>query len=109
MNGRMLILGTMLLLLPVSAPAAEDSESVERGRRIVEANCANCHAIGAEDTSPLPGAPELRSLSERYPVDALEEAFAEGIVTGHPEMPEFEADPDQIEAIIEYLASIQAQ
>jgi hypothetical protein len=35
----------------------------------------------------------------------LEEALAEGIVTGHPDMPEFMASPDQINAIIAYIAS----
>ena len=38
-----------------------------------------------------PKAPPFRALHERYPVENLSEALAEGIRTGHPEMPQFEA------------------
>ena len=37
----------------------------------------------------------------------LEEAFAEGIESGHPDMPVFEADIIQLQDIISYIASIQ--
>jgi hypothetical protein len=33
-------------------------------------------------------------LEARYPLEALEEALAEGIVTGHPDMPQFALEPD---------------
>jgi mono/diheme cytochrome c family protein len=103
--GRALVATFLLSLAPSGASA--DADTVARGRALVEANCARCHAVGVEDASPLANAPAFRTLSERYPVDALEEAFAEGIVTGHPDMPEFEATPDQIAAIIDYIASLQ--
>jgi mono/diheme cytochrome c family protein len=95
----------LMLSIPVISHAEE--ADIEHGKALVEANCARCHGIGADDESAHPDAPEFRTLSERYPVDALEEAFAEGIVTGHPDMPEFEATPKQILDIIGYLASIQ--
>lgn len=85
---------------------AEEAD-IAHGKALVETNCARCHGIGETDVSPHAEAPEFRTLSERYPVDALEEAFAEGIVTGHPDMPEFKATPKQIADIIAYLASIQ--
>jgi cytochrome c len=40
-------------------------------------------------------APPFRTLHERYPVEDLVEPLAEGIVTGHPTMPEFRFDPGQ--------------
>jgi len=40
-------------------------------------------------------------------VDNLAEALAEGILTGHPQMPEFAFPPDDVAAIIAYLKSIQ--
>ncbi len=86
---------------------ADDAERLAHGKALVEINCSRCHGVGAADTSPHPEAPEFRTLGERYPLDALEEAFAEGIVTGHPDMPEFQATPEQIGDIIAYLASIQ--
>ncbi len=67
-----------------------------------------CHAVGKSDVSAHPQAPAFRTLSKRYPIKFLEEALAEGISTGHPDMPEFVASPEQISAIIAYLESIQA-
>ena len=74
---------------------------------VVEANCSQCHAIARDDDSAHPDAPPFRTLSARYPIEALAEALAEGIVVGHPDMPEFVAGPDEIEAILAYLESIQ--
>lgn len=79
------------------------------GRRILEANCARCHAIGVDDENTHPEAVEFRYLSKYYPVDALQEAFAEGISTGHPDMPVFTMTELQIADVIVYLESIQAQ
>jgi hypothetical protein len=39
----------------------------------------------------------------RYPPQDLAEALAEGISTGHPDMPEFVFQPAEIEAIVAYL------
>jgi len=96
-----------LVLLAVSAAHAEDPV-VEEGRALVELNCSKCHAVGARDASPHDQAPPFRTLSQRYPLDALEEAFASGHITsGHPDMPDFVARPDQVEAILAYIGTIQ--
>ena len=84
--------------------AAQSPEA--RGRAIAEQQCARCHAIGREGASPLPVAVPFRELPKRYPVQQLGEALAEGIVTGHPEMPEFTFEPPQIEALLAYLESL---
>lgn len=94
------------LLLGSVLPATADGV-VEHGKALVEVNCARCHATGKTDNSTHPDAPVFRTLSTRYPIADLEEALAEGISTGHPDMPEWVASPDQIEAIIAYIASIQ--
>jgi len=52
-------------------------------------------------------APPFRTLHNRYPVETLEEALAEGIVTAHPTMPEFRFEPDQIEDFIAFLRSLE--
>lgn len=83
------------------------SPAAQRGLVIVRANCSRCHAIGRIGASPLPIAPPFRTLHERYPVDDLEEPLAEGIVTGHPTMPEFRFDPGQVGDIIAYLKSLE--
>jgi cytochrome c len=79
---------------------------VEHGRALVEANCSACHATGPAGESPHRDAPPFRTLWQRYPLETLEEAFAEGIYTGHPDMPPFIASPEQIEAIIAYISAL---
>lgn len=88
------------------APERIAANTVE-GHRLAELHCARCHAIDAESESPHPMAPAFRRLSRDYPVNALEEAFAEGILVGHPEMPEFRFEPDQVDDLVAYIQSIQ--
>jgi hypothetical protein len=57
--------------------------------------------------SPLKIAPPFRALHLKYPVETLEEALVEGIVTGHPTMPEFRFDPGQVRDIIAYLKTLE--
>ena len=47
------------------------------------------------------------NLHKRYPVESLEGAFAEGISTGHPTMPQFRFEPDQIANLIAFLKSLE--
>jgi mono/diheme cytochrome c family protein len=87
--------------------AAQTSSNVVEGQRLAEVYCSSCHAIGTEGESRHAMAPPFRTLSRNYPVNALEEAFAEGILVGHRDMPEFRLEPDQIEDLLGYIESIQ--
>jgi mono/diheme cytochrome c family protein len=51
----------------------------------------------------------LRTLAERYPVTGLAEAFAQGIMVGHPNMPNFRFSPAEINEILAYLQTIQTR
>lgn len=82
-------------------------QPVEHGKRLVTENCATCHATGKTGESPHLAAPPFRELWRLYPIENLEEAFVEGIETGHPDMPAFEASPVQITHILAYIRSIQ--
>lgn len=86
------------------AAAAGDLKS---GEELLTKNCARCHAVGQTGASPRADAPAFRTLGSRYPIESLEEALGEGIMSGHPDMPEFSFDADQVGAIIAYLKSIQ--
>lgn len=79
----------------------------KQGKRLALTHCARCHAIDKVSPSPLAIAPPFRTLHERYPVETLEEALAEGIVTGHPSMPEFRFDADQVGDFIAYLKTLE--
>ncbi len=39
--------------------------------------------------------------------DQLEEAFAEGVLVGHPDMPEFTLSAEDIDALLSYIQSVQ--
>jgi mono/diheme cytochrome c family protein len=98
----------ILAATPLAAKGEEVlSPAAQRGLVILRTNCSRCHAIGKVGDSPLPIAPPFRTLHERYPVQDLEEPLAEGIITGHPTMPEFRFDPGQVGDIIAYLKSLE--
>jgi len=100
----------VLLLGLAAAPAeAAQKDLTAKGEVLVKENCSRCHAIGKEGDSPHPEAPPFRTLSSKYPVEDLAESLAEGIVSGHPDMPIFAFNPHDVAAIIEYLESIQIQ
>lgn len=88
-----------------SSPAV--ASSVEQGRRLALLYCARCHSTDKVSPSPLKIAPPFRTLHERYPVEQLQEALAEGIVTGHPTMPEFRFDADQVGDFIAFLKTLE--
>lgn len=88
---------------------AQDYDPVADGQALVTMYCADCHAVGATGDSPFPPAPRFRELHLRYDVEFLSEALVEGIVTAHPDMPQFEFDPQQAAAIVAYLKSLEPQ
>lgn len=93
-----------------AAPAqAAEKSLIDKGEVLVRKNCSPCHAIGKEGDSPHKEAPPFRTLSAKYPIEDLAESLAEGIVSGHPDMPIFVFGPHDVEAIIQYMQSIQAQ
>jgi cytochrome c len=100
---RLLPIAVLLFIVPV---ARANDDEIANGEILVEENCSRCHAVASSDQSLHPDAPAFRTLSQRYPIEALAESLAEGISTGHPDMPEFIASPDQIDAIIAYMRSI---
>ncbi len=101
------LVAALFLLVPECVPAHGQSYGdVVKGKAFVERNCARCHAVGLNDDSHLPEAPALRTLHNRYPIDSLSEAFAEGIVTAHPEMPQFELDTQTISNMLAYIESL---
>jgi len=102
----------LAILLSGLSPANAQSQlapNAQRGRTLLQANCARCHSINIVGESPLRIAPPFRTLHLRYPVDSLQEALAEGIITGHPTMPEFRFDPGQVDDILAYLKTLERE
>jgi mono/diheme cytochrome c family protein len=101
-------LGSLIVLL-LSTGATADEAQLRQGQALLTQNCARCHAVGRAGDSARADAPVFRSLASRYPIESLEEALGEGIMTGHPDMPEMSFDAEQVGAIIAYLKSIQTR
>jgi mono/diheme cytochrome c family protein len=83
------------------------AQNLKHGEELLVKNCASCHAVGRNGESSNKLAPPFRTLGQRYPVESLEESLGEGIMSGHPDMPEFKFDARDVGAIIVYLKSIQ--
>ena len=93
----------VMALLPVCAVAGSAAaEDIEEGRELAEAMCHSCHAIGTSDRSANDAAPSFREIAGRYSIWSLQEALAEGILVGHPDMPEFALAPAEINALLSY-------
>src|SRR3979490_29 len=102
---RILVLLALTLLSLTSAAAASPDE--RRGKTFALNNCARCHSIDKVTSSPLKIAPPFRTLHKRYPIETIGEALAEGIYTGHPTMPAFQLEPDQIGDLLAYLKTLE--
>jgi cytochrome c len=108
------MIARMIRMLAASAslglsPAwAQDGAALARqGRALLADKCARCHAIDRAGDSPHREAPPFRILGQRYPIESLAESLAEGLSTGHRDMPEFTFEVDDVDAILAYLKSIQ--
>jgi mono/diheme cytochrome c family protein len=97
----------LMAILVLGSTSVAQAQSVARGAEYARTHCARCHSIEKTGSSPLSAAPPFRTLHRRYPVESLEEALGEGIVTGHPDMPEFKLDPGQVGDFIAFLKSLQ--
>ncbi|WP_296597601.1 cytochrome c [Phenylobacterium sp.] len=103
------LLATCAASLAAATPAGAGEASAARGQDLARRHCARCHAVEPTGDSREPAAPPFRELNRRYAPEALSEALAEGLLTGHPLMPEFRFGPDDAQSVILYLKSIQSR
>ena len=97
--------GTIVAVMTIGQVAT--AQNLKHGEELLVRACASCHAVGRTGESTHKFAPPFRTLGQRYPIESLEEALGEGIMSGHPDMPEFKFDANDVGAIIAYLKSIQ--
>lgn len=94
----------LLSLATANAFASDGGGDPDRGHDLAVARCGACHAVEPRGRSPLRAAPAFRTLGRRYPVESLDEALAEGIVAGHPDMP---SDPWEAADIADFIAYLE--
>jgi mono/diheme cytochrome c family protein len=93
-----------LVTTATASPGLAQDEAL--GRSLLKVYCSGCHSIERAGDSPHEGAPPFRTLYQKYDVEFLSEALVEGLVTGHPDMPEFAFDPQEAAAIVAYIKSL---
>ncbi len=100
----------LVLLCAVTNPShALDSEQ-KRGKALLQSLCSRCHAIGPTGASPHPDAPPFRTFgdSKLYDEDFAQRLQA-GLSTIHKDMPSFQFDRADAEAVVNYLKAIQVR
>ena len=110
---KMLTAIAMIWALTASASAQDTDLSgpsmtaiVAIGESLAEERCGRCHALGLDDKSPHAEAPPFREVAKRYKLEDLAESLAEGILTGHPDMPILVFKEDEIDSFLTYLGSL---
>lgn len=111
----MIFVAAALTILAGCAASQDSTQTAGRkalmadGKALAQMQCSACHAIGRTDASLRTDAPAFRSILSRYRADVLEDELVEGIKLGHPDMPQFKLNPRAVDALVEYLKSIQSQ
>jgi len=97
----------LLLAMTSSSSHALDSEQ-RRGKVLLQRLCSRCHAVGLTGASPHADAPPFRTFGDRKLYD---DDFAQRLQTGlstiHKDMPSFQFDRGDAEAVVNYLKAIQ--
>ena len=82
----------------------------QRGKALLDAMCARCHAVGQTGRSPHPDAPPFRTFGEDKLYDNdFARRLEDGLSTLHPDMPTFHFSGEDAEDAVDYLRSIQVR
>jgi cytochrome c553 len=71
------VLGCLFTIGVATAHAAEGASPEIDGKALLQKTCARCHSIEATGDSPLKGAPPLREVYLKYPIEMLQYDLAE--------------------------------
>ena len=103
---------TLALALLCQPVAAQDrtrmtvNPSAERGRQVAERVCAACHAITAQDDSPLAMAPPFKTLRMRYNPISMERHIGALASAGYYGMPPQRLSPGEAEEVAAYIDTV---
>lgn len=100
-------LNILLIAAALAVSGQAQAASVAHGRALAATNCGVCHSIDRSGSSPEPKAPPFRTLGQSYPVEDLQESLAEGIITGHRQMPQFQFNAADVDDLVAFLKSLQ--
>ena len=100
---------TKIALAVFAIATAVNSSAADKnnGEIFATDNCARCHAINKTGASPNAKAPPFWQIAGKYELEFLQEALAEGIVTGHNNMPEFILTTKQIDDLLAHFQTLK--
>lgn len=96
-----------LFALAALTATARAEDPVARGHALAQEFCAPCHAIGRHDRSPHSDAPLLRNIGRSYDLDEFARVLSGGLLSDHPDMPQFRFHFPDARALRDYLRTIQ--
>ena len=98
-----------LALIGVTAQAQEqEQDPIRHGQALAVQFCSECHAIGtSRQHSPHRDAPPLRTLGRTIDIDQFARVLGGGLLSGHPDMPQFKFNYQDARDLRDYLRTIQ--
>jgi mono/diheme cytochrome c family protein len=100
----------LLLVCAANATGRATESGQQRGKALLEAMCARCHAIGKTGQSPHQDAPPFRTFGDDKLYDNdFGQRLQGGLSTIHPDMPTFHFSREDADAAVNYLRSIQVR
>jgi mono/diheme cytochrome c family protein len=94
-------------MVAAAQPSLATETLQQRGKRLSQRLCGECHAIEQSGASPMPAAPRFRELDNRLDLSQLPRRIRNGLLSGHQDMPMFRFSRDDADAIVAYMRSIQ--
>jgi cytochrome c len=94
-----------LARVPVAGGAELAAASASEGRRLAEALCETCHAIGPHMAGISNQAPSFEAIANRHGTTAL--SLKVFLKTSHENMPNLVIAPDQADALASYILSLK--
>jgi cytochrome c len=98
---------TIIALLTLVSLPAQAQDVSRQGRALLKEFCGECHAIGSRDRSRQATALPFRHLGRKFDLDEFPRMLRRGMLSGHPDMPEFKFKSEDARAAVVYLRSIQ--
>lgn len=105
----LLLFGVLAALMTTAAAQAqnESQDPIAHGQGLAKEFCSECHAIGRTGNSPNEAAPPFRRLDQSIDLDEFIGRLQDGLVSGHPDMPEFKFNAADARAMRDYIRSVQ--
>lgn len=94
---------TFVFALILSATA--QAQNGATGQKLVKGECAACHAIGEETTSPEPKAPRFADIAAMPSTTEL--SLKVFLRSSHKNMPNILLEPDEIDAAAAYILGLK--